>query len=345
MKIDTIIPKCAWITVNRNCNLRCKWCYAKETDYLKGGDMSLDFAKEIVTLINSLNIKRITIIGGEPTLWPFLLEFNDFCKNLNIETTLVTNAIRFSNDDFWENYKKSPNTKAGVSVKAYDLISLMEACSVNNIDQIEIGIKRVTEFFNCGVSFVYNTLLENNIIDITEFAVKNGAKFIGISPCTPMFNQDTVENNYMIEIDTFVSKIVNNYKKLCEITNGKISFTMKTPLCLWPKDFIENIIEKNQISSICQVQQKSGLIFDTDGKILMCNSLFNYPLGLYGKDFTNKDSLLSLLNSPEVVDYYDKINYYPSKKCIGCSKYAICGGGCPLIWAVYNPEDKIKGWD
>lgn len=35
-----------WLTVNRFCNFRCPWCYAKSTKYNKNGDMPLELAKK-----------------------------------------------------------------------------------------------------------------------------------------------------------------------------------------------------------------------------------------------------------------------------------------------------------
>jgi len=340
-----ILPKSAWITVNRSCNLRCKWCYAQGTNYDKESEMSLDFAKEIILLIKSLDIKNVVIIGGEPTLWPYLIEFNKFCSSLGIKTTLVTNAIKFSNDLFWESYKKSSNTKVGISIKAYDLSSFKKACGVSNLNSVKLGIKRATELFGkCGVSFVYNTFIKDNLIDTTKFAMENGAKYVSISPCIPTFNGDIIENKYSIEIDEFISDFIRDYKILSDITKNRLYLSMKIPFCLWPKDFIEEMLSKKQLSSICQVRKKSGILFDTGGELIMCNNLYSYPMGVYKKDFTDKDSVIALLNSPEVISYYNRINSYPSEKCINCSKYEICAGGCPLIWSIYDPNI-IKGWD
>ncbi|MBU1557822.1 hypothetical protein KKC45_02575, partial [Patescibacteria group bacterium] len=44
---NKVNPKNGWITVNRTCNMRCKWCYAKETEYR--GELSLEFAQKLAT--------------------------------------------------------------------------------------------------------------------------------------------------------------------------------------------------------------------------------------------------------------------------------------------------------
>ena len=40
----------AWVTLNRACNLRCRWCYAAGTGYKAGDDMSFELFCEIINL-------------------------------------------------------------------------------------------------------------------------------------------------------------------------------------------------------------------------------------------------------------------------------------------------------
>ena len=82
--------------------------------------MSPDLALRLLPIIEQLGIKSIIVIGGEPTIWKHLLEFNRQCRQAGIQTTLVTNAYRFSNDEFWAEYMENPNDKVSPSIKAFD---------------------------------------------------------------------------------------------------------------------------------------------------------------------------------------------------------------------------------
>ncbi len=337
-------PGCAWITVNRACNFRCSWCYAQGTGYNPSQSMTLDLAKALVSLLESLGIRDVTVIGGEPTLWKHLIEFNAFCAGRGIKTGLVTNAMRFGVDSFWERYVKAPNNHAGVSVKAFDEKSLRVVAGVARFDLSRKGIERAVKFFNCGVSTVYNTVCADNLVEIARFAMECGAKSLRISPCTPALSGRKVDGSYVVEPHALVKNVVSIYPQLHEITHGQMSFSMKLPLCLWPREFIDTLIRRNQINTVCQLQHRSGLIFDTDGRLAICNSLFDYPIGRYGKDFSDTDSLLAVVNGPDAVALYDRLTSYPSKKCIECEKFNICAGGCPLFWTLYHPEELIPGW-
>ena len=202
---------------------------------------------------------------------------------------------------------------------------------------------RATDFFDCGVSFVYNSCFTDNLIEMTKGAMKMGARSVRICPCNPTFANDTASDEYMIETQLYIANVIRDYQQLCDITGGKLCFSMKMPLCLWPEEFLNILIKRKQMTCTCQVQKRAGISFDPDGNLLMCNLLFDYPIGAYGKDFSDRDSLVAYLNSDKVLGYYDRINAYPSTKCIGCSKFNTCSGGCPLRWAVYEPESMIRG--
>lgn len=344
VNLQQIEPKGAWITVNRACNFRCQWCYAQGTDYDASKSMTFKLAEQLLELIISLGIRSVTIIGGEPTLWEPLLDFNKLCNSKKVRTTLVTNAMRFGNDVFWEKYQTAQNSKVGISIKAFDRESLKSVAGVSSFNLSKKGIKRGVATFKCGVSTVYNTTCTDSLTDIAKFAMDCGAKFLSVSPCTPSFCGENVDDTYVIHPRTVAQNVLEMYPRLDEVTNGQVLFSMKLPLCLWPKEFIENLAKKEQISTVCQLQHRAGLIFDVDGKLAICNSLFDYTIGKFGEEFIDKESILALMNKPTTVGLYDKLTSYPSTKCIGCEKYDLCAGGCPLFWSLYHPQELIPGW-
>lgn len=341
----TIRPSGAWITVNRSCNLRCPWCYAKGTGYEPQEIMSFELAKCLASSLKSIDVSQVQLIGGEPTLWPQLLKFNRLAIELGVNTNIITNAMRFGDDDFWEKYIEAPNSTAGISIKASRPEEMMTMTGVNKFKQITLGIRRAIEFFQCGVSVTYNTFYTDKLNDLAMYAMDLGARSLKIDFCSTVFESGSANNQFMVPPTEIVKNIIRDHDRLVEITEGRFVLEMNMPLCLWPPGFIQHLIDNDQILSVCHLFNREGLIFDTDGNLIVCNGLFEYPIGKYGTDFDSSESLLDYINQTEISSFYDKIIALPSEKCQTCEIYDWCGGGCPLKWAVYNPYKIITGYN
>jgi radical SAM protein with 4Fe4S-binding SPASM domain len=138
-----------------------------------------------------------------------------------------------------------------------------------------------------------------------------------------------------------VSGIIRDYPEIVKLTT-ELSFIMSIPFCFWPKSFIEELEAEDRIESVCHMVKREGIVVTSDGSLCMCNELFDYSIGRYGVDFTDAETLIDLLNEPVVNGYYDQMSRYPSNRCQECSWYNKCGGGCPLLWSVFDPEQYVQ---
>ena len=64
----------AWLVLTYACNNRCRWCYASSNNsYLA---KSKTFREErqdgTLDLLKDIGIRKITLIGGEPSIYPNL---------------------------------------------------------------------------------------------------------------------------------------------------------------------------------------------------------------------------------------------------------------------------------
>lgn len=337
--------KLMWLTVNRGCNFRCAWCYATDSEYLQEDDMPLPLANDLLEIARELGINRLFLIGGEPTIWPHLFDFNDSIKRAGIKSTLVTNAYRFSDDKFWEKYLIHPNTHIGASFKAFDKKSMIKNTKVTTFAKATKGLRRIFEHQPRSIaSFVYSEPYISHFLDMVKYAVECGAFGVSVNFCSPAIQKDHIDDRFMVDIDVLVRETISAYEQAHLITGGHLVFVIKHPLCIWPKEFIETLKNRGQISTTCHLQHQSGGIIDTDGSLLICNSMFGFPVGKYGKNFKSAESLATFFGSKQMKDNFAQVRTYPSKKCIDCEVFADCSGGCPLLWTVYPPDTVIKGW-
>ena len=92
--------KSVWLTLNRNCNFRCPWCYANGTKYSKDDVMDLDKLKDIIDLLGELKIKKVTLIGGEPTLYKDIFEVIKLFSDKGISFGLITNGCMLNSKSY-----------------------------------------------------------------------------------------------------------------------------------------------------------------------------------------------------------------------------------------------------
>ena len=330
-----------WITVNRACNFRCKWCYAECSEYKIEDDMPLELAKRIADLSINAGAKHIILIGGEPTMWKHVFDFSKYCREKAISCGMVTNACLFGDDAYWGKFLDSPFSSIGISIKGITRNQFKDVVGAESLyDQTMLGLKRLLEYYpNSSVSVVYSNIFNHDdILEIAKAARNMGAKMFQLGGCSATISGDCANKDFMVDKESFVSTIVKLFPILDNLYDGNVILEPRLPLCVFPKDFLEKIIQKHQLQNMCHVQNRSGLVFDTDGSILPCNSMVEVKIGKIEKDFTNSATLLELLNREDIRRGYKEMLRYPSVECDTCNYNDVCRGGCIVNWTVLKPE-------
>lgn len=333
--------KCCWITLNRACNLRCGFCYAQRTGYSITDNVPLVKAKNIVDFCLEIGVKQINLMGGEPTLYKDLFSLINYANDKGIKTALVTNGIALNNKEFVQQLKESGLSYIGLSLKGYNEDNFKEVTGTNGYKKVLSAISNISD---AGIKFSVSMVLEKGNIPYICRAV-NDAKQRGVTRFSFSFAYDfdinsnlnhlDLENNPFILMEEF-KKIYNDLDKA---TRSNFSLELSFPLCVWDKALIEEMIKKHQITSGCQLLSRSGVIFDTNLNFIPCNSMYEYPIGKFGVDFTDGNTFYTFFNSEKIKNIYDKLCSPPSVKCIDCSDYSKCGGGCVGQWLHYSLED------
>ena len=111
--------KSAWLTVTRSCNCRCDWCYAKKT---LGRKTFMDFDKAILAIdeLKKRDVKKIVLIGGEPTIYNRFLDLVNYIHKSSINCTIATNGIKFRNLDFAKATIDAGVDNINISLKAIE---------------------------------------------------------------------------------------------------------------------------------------------------------------------------------------------------------------------------------
>lgn len=329
-EISDELPKItSWLTINRVCNLRCKWCYSRNN---RTGSMSLETVEKSIKLLRGLPTTRVILIGGEPTIHPNFLTIIKMVKEAGLMPVVVTNGIKFKDEVFLRKALDAGLSAITVSLKAtnndqYQLFTghrsfndTMEA--IKNIDKNGIS-NRVS--ITVGEDLLESS---NEIIDVI---VESKAQIVSLEMERPTIIDDKILSSDSASLKKIADFFINLYPKL-ESSGVNFVINVSIPFCLFPRSFIETLIKKGRITSGCQIHTGSGIIIDPNGKLLPCNHFCNNALGELGQDFISGEEYLLFRQRPDISQFYKTLSSYPHEKCQSCDQWQQCGGGCRIRW-------------
>lgn len=329
-----------WLTINRICNLRCKWCYAAADGFKDIATMSIETVGRIQKAILP-DISRFIILGGEPTLHP---DLPIIIKKLKpTKTVLVTNAVKLADKKYLRLLKESGLNVVTISLKGSTQEQYKENTGVACLDSIEKAIVNLNESkIPYSVSVTFSESIMKILPNIVEWMKKTQAETMSINYCRPVVLEDKVSIDGIPHPKDMAAQTIKSYD-LIRKSDVRCVYNFMLPLCLLPFEFIAELAEKKLITTICQLQKDNGLIFLPDGSLIPCNHLFDYKLGKIGEDFSTKLEFEKFKKRKNVQDFYQKTRNLPDKRCQDCSMKIQCGGGCFIQYLYYKPADIIYG--
>ena len=177
--------------LGQTCNLRCHFCYfldrIENEQHPEHAFMGIEKAKTICrTLVDYYRNNSIDIQGGEPTLYPAIYELVEYCVEIGLSPTLITNATALSKRDNVLRFKQAGIRDFLISVQGlgavYDRIVGREGSHVRQME----ALRHLQEV---GIPFRFNTVLSKaalpQLVDISRLAIRTGAgvvNFLGFNP-------------------------------------------------------------------------------------------------------------------------------------------------------------------
>ncbi len=79
------------IEFNSICNFRCVYCYAAENGQRRN-ELTVEQFQDVITQAKELGARKIIVLGGEPMLYPSILNMLQFIRRLDMDVELFTNG-------------------------------------------------------------------------------------------------------------------------------------------------------------------------------------------------------------------------------------------------------------
>lgn len=253
----------AWLELTEACNLKCIHCYEGNCHKRKNNPLTLDEWKDIIFQLVNLKIKRVILIGGEPTCYKGVEEIVDFCGKNNLNITYFTNATML-NDQLIDLFSKY-NVQVKISIYGFDKTSHDSITTVsgsfdktlNNI--IKLRDKNIKTYASVIMMKENQDYLQN----IISFLKKYSVIYTGYDVVRQVYGQNQnihcPTNNKIIQ-NRFMSKpnfkadktrfIMNHFANSCWYGKIAINEDGKVIPCVFHRDDIVGNARENTIVEI-----------------------------------------------------------------------------------------------
>jgi radical SAM protein with 4Fe4S-binding SPASM domain len=320
------------IEFNQSCNFRCIYCYALENP-TRPDELSKEEFIDVIHQARDLGARKIIILGGEPMLYPYIMEMIRYIRTLDLEIELFTNGANITPSVAQELFDNG--VRAVLKMNTFDE-SLQDTLSgrKGSYIQIQEALKNLKQ---AGYPSQENPLGVSSIIcqqNIEE--LPRMWEWLRDQNILPYFEimtpQGGAREHNMLELDS--RTLEQFFQHIAEIDRTKygINWDPKPPL----------------VGGECLRHQFSCAV-NSEGYVQSCVGI-TIPLGN-----VRKQSLKEILRDSEVVQ--DLKNYKDTIKgpcgeceslesCYGCrgTAYQMTGdylASDPLCWKNIDRRDEI----
>ncbi|MCR4800523.1 MAG: radical SAM protein [Bacteroidales bacterium] len=318
------------------CQMNCEFCFAHLGDKLHNHLVEANKWNRIIDEFVEEGVSSLSILGGEPTLYPYLADIIKHVDGLSIRFTLTTNGLSLSKDLI----DVICNTKNLTVVFSIDLLkpTKVEQNSVHKSD-----IDRIKELMNiftshgvqCRVNTVFVGQKEDELKEIADFCNSYKVEKFSLALCyreEKSCAEDILKINKMGE---YLRKYIND-------KGYRFLFTVEGCM-LYSSSNLDGGIVKTEFQKLQYGCECGNTILEIapDGTLYACASLIGkqpYIGNVFTenwKDAWYKSTVLNNLRKRRSTD----------EKCINCTCYDFCGGGCPAYIDSCKKAGKLIDFD
>lgn len=293
--------KLAWLEITQACNMRCVHCYEGNTHIQSKNILSLEKWKEIIDELKELNVNRVVVIGGEPTLNNNIKDILKYLSVKKIPTTLFTNASFV--DDELRNVIVENDIRLKISLYGYNAFT--HDSITGREGSFDILVNNIKYFLKKSVDIsVAVTLMKEN-----EHCVKEIEEFIN-SLGIKRYKFDVIR-------EVYCGTQHNHIPTMDKIKD----YSLRTqPNFKTDKEFFDKYFDKNT----CWYGK---LVVTEEGNVLPC--VFERNI-IFGNVTTNT---IAEIISNEKTSYYWGLDYSKIDICKDCEYRFACTDCRPLAFS------------
>ena len=269
-----------WINLTEACNNRCIWCYGGQT-FSSNKHMDYSVLNQIFKWLTNIDISSCILIGGEPTLYPKIIDTIKMGTSLGIRMAIVSNGIMFSDLSFCKKVKEAGIEPKQIALSMSSPSSAMAKSLTGNQNSFYVFSKALRNLVSLdldpGVNIVLSNLLIDYIEDMIDWVEENGGNRIVINLVVPAISSELIDTSFGLPLESLAKKTVE-ISEYCKNKKVSVSFLFNIPYCILGYDELRILLEERVIRSGCGVRSGNSVIFNVNGDLISCNHIPDYVI-------------------------------------------------------------------
>ncbi len=312
------------ISLTNDCNLRCKYCFVGEKNFNKKIiskeyiDEAIDSVYELARVKNKKEV-FITFFGGEPTLYPDLIEYSmetakEKLKDLKVSFGITSNGV--FNKRIKELLTKN-NFTVTISMDGLPKFQDKQRVTAKNEGTSHIIEQTIKDLKEQGINVIVRMTITQEMIyefeETIDYLSNLGVKIIHFEPMT--MGGRAKENETSLsrpDPEEYANKLVEAIDYAREKGVSIISSTVMNAL--------------SPSYMFCDGIGKNKLAVTYEGVFSSCLGVQNNEHPLADRFVVKNRDIKSWMDA-KFGSYVD--DYAKNNKCEKCFAKYICAGGCP----------------
>ena len=207
---ESDLQRCELILTDR-CNFNCPYCRGIVKELR--GDLSLEQAKEIIDIWVSGNLRNVRFSGGEPTIWPHLLELVRYTKSFPRFEHIALSTNGSAPTETYKALHEAGVNDFSISLDACCAKTANAMAGVNSrFGHVSDVIKELSKITYVTAGVVLDKQNNAELGKIVEYASGLGVSDIRIIP--------SAQSNHFLKVDVDTNLPILKYR-IRNLRNGR----------------------------------------------------------------------------------------------------------------------------
>jgi radical SAM protein with 4Fe4S-binding SPASM domain len=318
------------IDITSLCNLRCHHCYVSSYyNNRKGKDLTTKEWFGVIDDLNMMNVRNVSLTGGEPTQRSDLREIIDYFLSKNILVDAVfTNGSNI--DTHWIQYLKRLKYPCDIYISLDGHTPWLNSIIRGNQNIYNKVLGAINLFVDAGFRVNVNTTINRyNVIHLNkmyDFVKSLNVHRWRISPPKPLGNFVRNKDSLMVRWEALLKSyrdLIDQHLSEARNVGSCLNMPIRLDIeLLFRTEMIDSTINYFSSESNCCAYYRNRCAIKPNGDVLPCSYFEKNKIGNL-----RRESMLNIWTSQEM-QKFKQMTVNNISKCSDCIDMPFCGAGC-----------------